>query len=170
MADDQPPIIKSENERLGNHAPASPANLPAEAPAVVASTAAATTSPEPLVAPLAPSSNSTHTSDHTVTQAHAQPRAFTNTHVDDHASSTTTATHAKDLTGPSSSSSHHHARNNLSFAPQDNLCEIDNAPVDTPASLTGIVPTTSGTNEGYSIYSNVKDGKVPRPILLLHSF
>lgn len=168
MADDQPPIIKSENERLGNHAPASPVNLPAEAPAVVASTAAAATSPEPLVAPLAPSSNSTHTSDHTVTQA--QPQAFTTTHVDDHANSTTTAAHAKDLTGPSSSSSHHHAKNNLSFAPKDNLYEIDNAPANSPASLTGIVPTTSGTNEGYSIYSNVKDGKVHQPTLLLHFF
>ncbi|KAF9280150.1 P-type ATPase [Linnemannia elongata] len=127
MADDQPPIIKSENERLGNHAPANPVNLPAEAPAVAASAAAAATSPEPLVAPLPSSSNSTHTSDHTVSQT--QPHIFT--------------TH-----------------NNLSFAPKDNLYEIDNAPANNPAPLTGIVPTTSGTNEGYSIYSNVKDGKV----------
>ncbi|KAF9138686.1 P-type ATPase [Mortierella sp. GBA39] len=146
MADDQPPIIKSENERLGNHAPANPVNLPAKASA------------SELVAPLAPSSNSPHTSDHTV--ALAQPHANPSTHVDDHANSTTTAAHAKDLNGLSSPSSHHHARNNLSFAPKDNLYEIDNAPADSPASLAGIAPTTSGTNEGYSIYSNVKDGKV----------
>ncbi|KAF9546466.1 P-type ATPase [Mortierella hygrophila] len=145
MADDQPPI-KSENERLGNHAPTNPLNLPAKASA------------SELVAPLAASSNSSHTSDHTVAQA--QPHANPTAHVDDHTNSTTTAAHANDLNGLSSPSSHHHARNNLSFAPKDNLYEIDNAPADSPASLGGIAPTTSGTNEGYSIYSNVKDGKV----------
>ncbi|KAG0276674.1 P-type ATPase [Linnemannia exigua] len=144
--DDQPPIIKSENERLGNHAPVNQAT--------------AVTSPEPVAAPLAPSSNSTHTSDHTVIQAH--PQAFT-TNVDDR---TNIATHAADASHDALTASqhqHHQAKNNLSFAAKDNLYEIDNAPAaDSPASLTNIVPTTSaaGTNEGYSIYSNVKDGKV----------
>ncbi|KAG0291052.1 P-type ATPase [Linnemannia gamsii] len=160
MADDQPPIIKSENERLGNHAPVNPANPAVETPAAVpvaATAATAAASPEPLVAPITPSSNSTHTSDHTVAQA--QPHASnTASHVDDQTTSTTPAAHAKDLTGPSSS--HHHAKNNLSFAPKDNLYEIDTAAADSPAPLAGITHTTSGTNEGYSIYSNVKDGKV----------
>ncbi|KAG0376659.1 P-type ATPase [Mortierella sp. AD032] len=144
--DDQPPIIKSENERLGNHAPANQAT--AATPAV--------SSPELVAAPLAPSSNSTHTSDHTVIQAH--PQAFTS-NVDDR---TNITTHAADVSHDVLTASQHQAKNNLSFAPQDNLYEIDHAPADSPAPLTNIVPTTSaaGTNEGYSIYSNVKDGKV----------
>lgn len=161
MADDQPPIIKSENERLGNHAPANPANPAVETPAAVsvaATTATAAASPEPLVAPITPSSNSTHTSDRTVAQAQAHA-LNTTSYVDDQTTSTTPAVQAKDLTGPSSS--HHHAKNNLSFAPKDNLYEIDTAAADSPTHLAGITRTTSGTNEGYSIYSNVKDGKVP---------
>ncbi|KAF9904992.1 P-type ATPase [Linnemannia zychae] len=147
--DDQPPIIKSENDRLGNHAPATPATTPAIEPLPAAATVAA--SPEQVAAPIAPSSNSTHTSDHTVIHQ-AQPQAHVSastSNVDDHA--LTAAPHA-----------HHQAKNNLSFAAKDNLYEIDNAPTDSPASLTNIVPATSasGTNEGYSIYSNVKDGKV----------
>ncbi|KAF9930387.1 P-type ATPase [Linnemannia zychae] len=144
MADDQPPIIKSENERIGNHAPETTAN-----PIVQGSTAAAS---ELLTSPPAPSSNSIHTSDHTVAQDTIHQSQESNVHGQTHV---TPSSH-----GELTATAAHQHKNNLSFAPKEDLYEIDNAaPADNPAPLAAMAPATSGVNEGYSIYSNIKDGK-----------